>query len=304
MEDIDQTRPERMSAWAGMALVNFSTFGWATNLIVARLVNQDVGPISLSALRFSLASVVFLLLMLRLPPAERRLGRDVWLLLGMALSGMVIFSPLLYWGLYYTTAANAALINGTAPLLTAIWAVWLIREPMTRPQMVGAVLALVGIVVLVSGGSLSYLLDFKVNFGDVLVLAAVAFWGIYSVLGRWVMKRSGRSPVSVTAFSIILSLPFLWAGAGWEMQYLPVVFSPRMITAIVYISLVPAGLCMLSWNAGVRRLGASGAMIFYNTLPLYGAALGALVLGEPLGLVHVAGGLLVIAGGLWAARHA
>ena len=172
-----------MNTWAGMALINLSTLGWATNLTLARWVSGEVGPLTLSALRYSVAALIFWALMRRLPPAERRLGRDRWLLLGMALSGITIFSPLVYWGLHYTTAANAALINGTGPLLTAIWAVWLIREPMTPRQTVGAVLALAGVVILVSGGSVSYLLDFNVNFGDVLILVAVALWGSLFGLG-------------------------------------------------------------------------------------------------------------------------
>jgi drug/metabolite transporter (DMT)-like permease len=43
--------------------------------------------------------------------------------------------------------------------------------------------------------------------------------------------------------------------------------------------------------------------VFYNTLPLYGALLGYLFLGEPIGLPHILGGMLVIGGGLWAARE-
>jgi drug/metabolite transporter (DMT)-like permease len=54
----------------------------------------------------------------------------------------------------------------------------------------------------------------------------------------------------------------------------------------------------LSWNAGVRRLGASGAMVFYNSLPFYGALLGFFFLGESIGLAHFAGGALIVAGGL------
>ncbi len=53
-----------------------------------------------------------------------------------------------------------------------------------------------------------------------------------------------------------------------------------------------------------QRLGRLGgiALVFYNTLPLYGALLGHLFLGEPVGLSHLIGGVLIAAGGLWAAR--
>jgi drug/metabolite transporter (DMT)-like permease len=44
-------------------------------------------------------------------------------------------------------------------------------------------------------------------------------------------------------------------------------------------------------------------MLFYNTLPLYGALLGYLRLGESLGLNHFIGGVLIVGGGLWAARE-
>jgi drug/metabolite transporter (DMT)-like permease len=43
-------------------------------------------------------------------------------------------------------------------------------------------------------------------------------------------------------------------------------------------------------------------MVFYNTLPLYGALLGTLFLAESIGLAHLLGGALIIGGGLWAAR--
>jgi drug/metabolite transporter (DMT)-like permease len=58
----------------------------------------------------------------------------------------------------------------------------------------------------------------------------------------------------------------------------------------------------LAWNEGVHRLSASGAMVFYNTLPLYGALLGTLILGEALSPAYLVSFALIIGGGLWAAR--
>ena len=69
-----------------------------------------------------------------------------------------------------------------------------------------------------------------------------------------------------------------------------------------YIGIALMVIGFLSWNAGGRRLGSSGAMVFYNTLPLYGALLGHLFLGESIGPARLLGGALIIGGGLWAAR--
>jgi drug/metabolite transporter (DMT)-like permease len=73
------------------------------------------------------------------------------------------------------------------------------------------------------------------------------------------------------------------------------------LLALLYIGVAPTVGGFLAWNAGVRRLGASGAMVFYNTLPLYGALIGYLALGELIGFAHLAGGALIVGGGLWAA---
>jgi drug/metabolite transporter (DMT)-like permease len=111
-----------------------------------------------------------------------------------------------------------------------------------------------------------------------------------------------RSALSATAFSAFLGLPFLCLAAIWELQQIPVHLRPELVAAILYIGIAPTVVGFLAWNAGIRRLSASGAMVFYNTLPLYGALLGTLFLGESLGPAYLAGGTLIIGGGIWAAR--
>jgi drug/metabolite transporter (DMT)-like permease len=77
---------------------------------------------------------------------------------------------------------------------------------------------------------------------------------------------------------------------------------PQLLPFVLYIAIAPTVVGFVSWNEGVRRLGPSGAMIFMNTLPLYGALFGYLLLNEPIGPAHVVGGALIIGGGVWAAR--
>lgn len=295
-----QERRRRMTRMGGIGLVNLATLTWATNMVLGRWLRDDIGPLTLSAARFLIASLCFVVLLRRQPPEQRRLGRDRWLLLGMALSGVVVFAPTLYLGLRFTTAVNATLINGLGPLITGLLATLLIREPMSGRQMGGAVVGLIGVFVLISGGSLSSWRAMRGGVGDLIVLGAVALWGLYSVLGRPVMRH--RSALSTTAFSAFLALPFLLLSAAWEARTFSVNLSLKLALAVLYIGVAPTVVGFLSWNAGVRRLGPSGAMVFYNTLPLYGALLGYLLLDEPIGAIHLLGGVLIVGGGLWAAR--
>ncbi|MEJ2557866.1 MAG: DMT family transporter [Anaerolineae bacterium] len=305
---IPETKPgRRLEQLTGIGLVNLATFTWATNMVLGRWLRDDIGPLTLAAARFLIASVLFAALLQRRPPEERHLGQSRWLLLGMALSGVAVFAPTLYLGLRFTTAVNATLMNGLGPLITGFLAALLIREPMSGRQVTGAIVGLIGVVSLISGGSFIFPLGGSATSweavgssgGDLIVLAAVALWGLYSVLGRQVMRD--RSALSATAFSAFLGLPLLLLAATWEVQAFPVALRPALILAVLYIGVAPTVIGFLAWNAGVRRLGASGAMMFYNTLPLYGALLGSLFLGESIGPAHLLGGVLIIGGGIFAA---
>ncbi len=284
---------------AGIGYVNLACLTWATNMILGRWLRADIGPLTLAASRFVLASLVFAFLLRTEPPDARRLGPERWLLIGMALTGVVAFPPTLYLGLRYTTAVNATLINGLGPLITGLLAALLIREAMTMRQVLGAVAGLAGVVILMTGGSLALGTAAQVNVGDFVTLGSVALWGVYSILGRQVMRR--RSPLSATAMSAFVGLPVLVIGAVWESQVFPLHVGSGLVLAVLYIGVAPTVVGFLAWNAGVRRLGASGAMVFYNTLPLYGACLGSLLLGEHLGAAHLLGGALIVGGGVWAA---
>jgi drug/metabolite transporter (DMT)-like permease len=281
-------------------LVNLATLTWASNMTLGRWLRDDIGPLTLAAARFLIASSFLVLLLQRQPPEQRRLGKDRWLLVGMALSGVVVFTPTLYLGLQHTTTVNATLINGMGPPITGVLAALLIGERMSGRQIGGAVLGLMGVIVLISGGRIRFCQALGGSTGDLIVLGAVTLWALYSVLGRRVMRH--RSALSASAFSAILGLPLLLLAAIWEMQTTGPPVTPRLVLPLLYIGVAPGVVGFLSWNAGVRRLGASGAMVFYNTLPLYGALLGYLFLGEAIGLSHLLGGGLIVGGGLWAAR--
>ncbi len=286
--------------WAGIGYVNLATLVWASNMVIGRMVRDSVGPLTLSAVRFSIATVFFLFLLRQSAPAELRPCKNYRLLAAMALTGVILFSPLLYQGLHYTTAVNGTIINGTGPLVTGLFAALFLREPMTGRQISGALVALTGVLYLISGGSLTFWQTTQYNIGDVLVLSAVSAWGLYSVLASKAMKS--MPTVSATAYSIFIGLPVLWALAIWELFTVPVVLDFKLVAIMLYLGIGPAAIGFYAWNQGVARLGASGAMVFYNTMPLYGALLSALCLGEPVGMSHMVGGLLIVGGGLWAAR--
>ena len=282
----------------GIVLVNSATLAWAINIAIGRWLRQDIGPLTLAAGRFLVAFLVFAVIWLRLPLQERRMGKDRWLLLGMALSGVVIFSPALYLGLHFTTASNASLIMGSAPLMTALLAALLINEPMSLRKIVGSVLSFLGIFILLRI-SFSTWLHAPGTLGDFLVFGAVCSWSLYTILSRKVMKN--RSALSASAFSVFLGLPFLMLGATYEVQILPLWVHVNLIFCILFLGIASTVIAFFSWNLGVSRLGATGAMLFFNTMPLYGLIINRFFLNEYITLSHVFGGAFIIGGGIMGA---
>ena len=273
--------------------VNLATLMWAGNMTLGRALRGQIGPLALTAARVSIAAVLLLLLFRRLPAEDRRVGRDGWLLLGMALTGIVGFPILLYYALRFTTATNAALINGTGPLVTAALAALLLRERLRAGQIAGAALSLAGVALVIGAAGRA---AFAINRGDAVMLVAVVLWGLYSIMGRVVMRR--RSNLSATAFATWLSLPLLLVFAALEMRVAPPGLTLPGALGVIYIGVFAAFFAVILWNEGVRRTGPAGAMAFYNMLPVFGALLGALFLDERLTGIQVAGAALVVFGGM------
>lgn len=281
-------------------LVNAATLLWAGNVVLGRALRDAVGPWTLAALRAAVAAVPFLLLLARSPREGPAARRDWVAAAGMTLCGVVGFQVLLYSGLRHTTALNAAVVNATGPLVTILLARLLGAHSLRGGQVVGAAASLAGVAAVVSQGSWETLRSLQWNPGDLLVLAAVFLWAAYSLLGKALLAR--RSTVWVTAVTTLGALPVLAGPALWESWARAPALEGSLLLAVLYIGLGPSFLAFLAWNQGVRRLGAAGAMAYYNTLPVYAGLLGAAALGEWPAAYQIWGTALVLAGCVLAAR--
>jgi len=297
----------RLHARWAYILVILATLCWAGNMVLGRALRDQIGPFTLAAGRVAIASLVYLPLMLRLSPSERRAGREWPWLLGMALLGIVGCPVTLYLALRYTTASSTAMITGSGPLITVFMAAWLLRTRLTRGELTGAILSLLGVLLVIGGKESSAAGGAAPEWGDrvigdLIMIGNVIMWGLYSVMSRVVTRK--RATIWATAFSTWFALPFLVPAAALEWRQMPPTITVPVVLAILYIGVFATSLGNLAWNEGVRRLGPGGAMAFYNMLPVFGVLLGAVFLQERLAPVQFLGGGLIIAGGLLAALWA
>jgi drug/metabolite transporter (DMT)-like permease len=286
---------------AAYLLLPLAAASWAGNHVLARAAGGQVPPASLAVARWiivALAVLPFALAHLRRDWAEWR--RKPWLMALFAVAGGGAFGTLQFVSLHFTTALNMGVVGSVAPAFIVAASFILFRDRLTRLQLLGVLVSLSGVVAIVSRLDPGRLAGFSFNGGDLVIVANMALWAIYSACLRL------RPPVHPTTFLLSMAvlsglgnLPFAVVehAVGYRLQ-------ATELTAwtIVYAAFVTTLLAYVAWNRGVDIVGAPRASAFLHTIPLFSALLATTLLGERIEAYHIAGFALILAGVSLAAR--
>ncbi|ARM89291.1 DMT superfamily inner membrane transporter protein [Rhizobium sp. CIAT894] len=260
-----------------------------STVIASKLIASGLAPFSATALRFALACPILLLLMratgTRLPKLA---GHDRLILFVQAGAGSVGYTTLLISGLHLTSAADAGVIIGTLPVVSAVISILVLGERPGRALLLAVVLATAGVLSIAftpeaTGGSFA---------GNVLIFLAVICEGLFILLNKRL-----RTEIPPLAQSTLMT------GIGFIVALIPAVFemplahavSPNAVAAVVYYALVPTVGGFLLWYAGAERVSGTEAALFTALAPVSAVMLAALILGEPVGLNQIAGIACVLA---------
>jgi drug/metabolite transporter (DMT)-like permease len=272
-----------------------ATLIWGGNFVIGRAITSSLPPVSLSFLRWCTAFVIFLPFAWPFLRKEWHILKKKWhIVIFMALTGITGFNTLLYIALHYTTSINASLVNSTTPIIIFILSFFFLGERLNAKQVAGAMLSILGLSFIISKGSMDVLLRFSFNLGDLIVIAAVVCWSIYSLL---IKQFAGRLPsYSTFTVSMVLGIFILFPFFLWETQTADIVWSTGTILTILYTGIFASIVAFMSWNTAVERIGANKAGIFINLIPVFAALFAVLFINETLAWYQAAGGALVIFG--------
>src|SRR6266436_660900 len=282
-------------------LLSITALCWAGNAIVGRLAAGHIPPVTLSFLRWSLA---FLLI---LPFAWKHLVRDwpairsqLGLMVTLSVTGIGIFNTLQYWALEHTQALNTLLLQSAGPLIVAVWSLILLGVRLTLAQAIGVLVSMTGVLVILMHGDLSALSNIQFNKGDLILIVALVIFGLYSVL---TLKRPAIHGLSFVAFTFgcgAVCLVPLWI---WELFARPVMqLDAANLLSLFYVAVFPSTVAYLCFNRGVQLIGANRAAPFFHVVPVFGAAMAIVFLGERPQLFHIIGFALVLTGVFVASR--
>lgn len=283
-------------------LLSLTSLFWAGNIVLGRFIAGKFPPITLSFVRWSGA---FLLLVGFAWPHLKRdwptIRANLPGLAAMALTGIATYNTMAYWALQHTEALNALLIQSMGPLLIAVWTLVLFRDLLTWPQAIGVLVSLGGVAVIVTRGDLQALLHIRLNVGDVWILVAIAVYALYSALLRLKPQLHWLSFLTVT---VAMGVVILAGPTAWELsQGRTLQITPATLAAIAYMIVFPSTLAYVFFIRGVELIGANRAGPFFHLMPLFGAVLAIVFLGERPQPFHAIGFALVLAGVFVAARR-
>lgn len=279
--------------------LTLATVLWAGNAIAGRVLVGSISPITLSAVRWGLAALMLLPLGWRVfrPGSALWQNKGRFLLLGLL--GVGSYNVLLYLALQTSTAINVTLIGASMPIwMLFIGAVFYKVRP-TLLQMIGAVVSLVGVVVVLTRGEPASLLTMQVVMGDLLIMLATILWAFYS----WMISRPGQSTERQWPWAEFLMAQVM-IGLMWTLLFdgMEIATGSAFIhlnfwtgALIVFVAIGPSLIAYRCWGLGVSGAGPTVAAFFANLIPLFTALLSAAILGDPPQLFHgLAFGLIVI----------
>ena len=281
----------------GHLLALGATLIWSSLYIFARVLADRFSPIELTFWRWAVAVAAFLPFVWREVWAERDIIRRYILrLVAISVIGMLGFSVLIFLAGKTTTATNMSLLAATAPIFIALICRFALREPLTGQQVTGLLIAVCGVVVLVTKGDIGHLLSLSLTGGDLWMLCAAMCFGLYSVLVRF-----RPSQLSLRTFlCTIMLLGALWMLplTLWQWLYVKPWFWPTgaELISLFHIGAVTSVIAFLLWNKAIVLIGAVRAGVVYYSLPFFSYLLALVFLGERMALPQAVGGVLIIGG--------
>ncbi len=265
-----------------LILISGSSFG--TLAIFARLAYEDgVTPITLLFLRFGIASLCMLLIMwLRGIPIPRG-----WILLGLAFMGGIgyVGQALSYFtALTLIPAGLVALLLYLYPAIVTILAMIILKERISKWKMIALLIALGGTVLTIGptgGGQF---------LGVIFGLAAAFIYSIYILVGSKITKQVTAIQSSTV---VIVSAAIVSGGlVAIKGPAFPATVSGW--ASVIAIALISTILAIVTFFAGLERVGPTNASTFSTVEPAVTVVLASMVLGETISFLRIIGGMMII----------
>lgn len=290
-----------LKQWAGFLTL---TLVWGASFLWIKIAVQEVGPLTVVALRLAFALLAMAGFLAARRPGLPRGARRWGVLLLQGLMSTAIPWILITWAEQYIDSAVATVLNATVPMFTiAIAHIFIHDDRMTGRRVSGLLVGFAGVVVLVHDDLLGGVgnVDKKlVLLGNGAMLLSSSFYAVSNVYAR--AKLRGVPSIVQAFYTMLLADAVMWVVA-------PVVEAPFTLPvmgltwlAIAWLGVLGAGISYLIFYYLLHTIGPTRISMVTYTIPVVGVTLGVVFLNERLDWPLVLGTILVVCG-VWGARR-
>lgn len=273
---------------------------WGSTFVSSKVL-LDVGmrPADIFLVRFVIAYICMLVI------SHRRLFADNWhdefVLFLLGIMGGSLYFLTENMALCHSYATNVSILVSTAPLLTAlVCSIFYRSERMKGKQVIGSLIAFVGVILVVLNGQLVLHLN---PLGDLLALSAALAWAFYSLFMRRIMGNYSMDFITrkIFAYGIISIVPYFLFVEPFSMTE-AMLAKPVVIANLLFLSVIASNACYLLWNWVLKEVGVVHASNFIYLQSLVTMVVSAIVLDERITLMAIAGAVILILGMLRALK--
>jgi drug/metabolite transporter (DMT)-like permease len=264
---------------------------WASAFVPSRVIATRAPPLWLLSVRFLCAGALLLVIarVARWRWPENARGWGVAAAYGLLAHATTL--ALSYEALRHLSSGMGAIIASTNPLLLAAIAPFLLHERLSARKALGLALGFLGVLIAMharAGSSTARPLDVLISGGSVLahVLASILFKRV----------RTGAHPLVLNAISLVTAGLAMLLCAGLFEGAPHVALTPQVVVSFVYLVAALSIGATLLWFWLLSHGEASRVSAFYFLTPLFGVAIGAVLLGERVFALDGVGLLVVVAG--------
>lgn len=280
----------------GYLLAVTAIFFWSFNIIIASYFATSLQPFEIAFGRWFIAAFILVPLAWNgLRRNFRLLFENAWLVLALALTGIVWDNTLIYYAGHTASAINMGLLDVTGPIFLVVMSWMFLKTPIDAKQVIGLLIAVAGVLTIILRGDFTQLTDFKFVSGDGLMLINTFCFAVYSLL------QSKRPPqidqATMLAATVIVGLiiiyPFMMTTVGISgLRHLQKID----FAVFFYLGIFNSVISYLAWNSALSKIGNVKTGVIYYLLPIFSGIEAYFILNEKIYASQIWGGLLIIFG--------
>jgi len=274
-----------------------ATLFWACNFMVGKFAYlTNIPPMSLVFFRWSLVWLILLPFTYKeIIKYKTIILNNLPLLFFLALTSVGLFNSFTYLALIHTQVINASLFNTAIPAIIILLCFLFKIEKTNKFQIFGLVLAVFGILSIITKLDLKILLSLDFNKGDLIMIGGVITWGLYSAFLK--KKRFTLPLLTLVHVLCTFGLIFIFPQFFYELsQDQFIKFDLNIIYILIFLALFPSIGSYYCWAGAVSIIGANRAGIFLSLIPLFSTIMAIAFFNEQFQFFHLIGAILIILG--------